>query len=52
MHSWQNALIIGKTAASKAKTLEKRQDIMDLMDNGYVAIEDLFNEVRLQIAFP
>ncbi len=45
MYPWQNALIIGKSAASKAKTLEKRVDIMELMDNGYAEIEDLFNEV-------
>ncbi len=47
MHSWQNALVIGKTAASKTKTLEKRQDIIELMDNGYVEMERLFNEVRI-----
>ncbi len=47
MHFWQNALVIGKTAASKAKTLEKRQDIIELMDDGYVEMESLFNEVRI-----
>ncbi len=46
MLSWQNALVIGKTASSKAKTLEKRQDIIELMDNGYKDMETLFNEVR------
>eukprot|EP01084_Bolivina_argentea_P271521 462063_1 len=40
----KNALVIGKTAASKAKTLEKRQDIIELMDDGYVEMESLFNE--------
>ena len=47
----KSALLIGKEAASKAKTLEKKQEILELMDNGFAAMEELFKEVSMY-SFP
>jgi LmbE family N-acetylglucosaminyl deacetylase len=42
------AMVIGKAAAAKAKSMEKKQDILEVMDNGYAAIEELFQQVGAQ----
>ena len=41
----KQALIIGKTAAMNSKLKDKRTEILELQDNGYLEMEALFKEV-------